>query len=267
MLTRGDYYKKNCFFIEKGKNMEYIIHTKNLLFFISLLIVIIIYLHLKNILLKRKNARYYSCINDYEHIINDQGMKNHEYNNQLLVLKGYFDNKEKFNEYLDYIVGEYKTGQNYKVRQLFMFPDCGIKELIYNKIFKMNDLEIKSHIYVTDDFCINFKSLDLDINKDLSKILGVYLDNAIDESKKSLNKEVVLDFKTDSNYIIIVISNTYADDIDLKSLELNGFTTKGFGHGFGLQIVREIVKNNNRIEVMSEIVGDLFSQTIIIDMK
>lgn len=247
--------------------MEYIIHTKNLLFLITLMSLIIIYLQYRNTLLKRKNIRFYKCINEYEQIINDQGMKNHEYNNQLLVLKGYIDNKEKFNEYLDYIVGEHKTGQNYKIRQLSMFPEGGIKELIYNKIIKMKDIGIKNHIYVSNDFSQKFKNLDLDMNKSLSKILGVYIDNAIDESKKSSKKEVVLDFKTDSNYLIIVISNTYEEDIDLKSLELNGYTTKGVGHGFGLQIVREIVKNNSNIEVMSEIVGDLFSQTIIIDLR
>ena len=43
---------------------------------------------------------------DYEKIINEQGKKNHEYNNQLMVLKGYINKPDKLNEYLNLIISE-----------------------------------------------------------------------------------------------------------------------------------------------------------------
>ena len=52
----------------------------------------------------------------YEKIINEQGKKNHEYNNQLMVIKGYINKPERLSEYLDEVIGEHKTGQNYTVK-------------------------------------------------------------------------------------------------------------------------------------------------------
>ena len=55
-------------------------------------------------------------VQKYEKIINEQGKKNHEYNNQLMVIKGYSNNKKKLEEYLDLIINEHKGGQNYTIR-------------------------------------------------------------------------------------------------------------------------------------------------------
>lgn len=52
----------------------------------------------------------------YEKIINEQGKKNHEYNNQLMVIKGYVNNPERLTEYLEEVIGDHRTGQNYTVK-------------------------------------------------------------------------------------------------------------------------------------------------------
>ena len=236
-------------------------------FVILIMLVIIVYYFFRNKSLKKKYNLLFKCVEDYEKIIDDQGMKNHEYNNQLLVLKGYIDNKKELNEYLNTIILDHKTGQNYKIRQLSIFPNSGIKELIYNKILKMKEMNIKSYVYVTEEFRDEFVKFNLNMNRDLSKLLGVFIDNAIDASNQSNKKEVVLDFKKEGNYIICKISNTYKDDIDVSLLEKHGYTSKGIGHGFGLQIVRDIIKHNDRIEVVSDLIDDLFSQIIMIDIK
>lgn len=236
-------------------------------FIILIMVVTIIYFFLRNKSLKKKYNLLFKCIGEYEKIIDDQGMKNHEYNNQLLVLKGYIDNKKELKKYLDTIISDHRTGQNYKIRQLNIFPDGGLKELIYYKVLKMKEMSIKSYVYVTKEFSNELVKLDLNMNKDLSKLLGVLIDNAVDASSQSTQKEVVLDFKKDGNYIILKISNTYRDDIDISLLEKRGYTSKGIGHGFGLQIVRDIVKHNDKIEVVSDLVDDLFSQIIMIDLK
>lgn len=51
----------------------------------------------------------------YEKIINEQGKKNHEYNNQLMVIKGYVNNPERLTEYLEEVIGDHRTGQNYRL--------------------------------------------------------------------------------------------------------------------------------------------------------
>ena len=204
----------------------------------------------------------------YEKIINEQGKKNHEYNNQLMVIKGYSNDPKKLNEYLDLIINEHKCGQNYTIRELSYFPDGGIKGLIYHKISKMEDKGIKYYLYIDKNIKNIFeKKFDLKTYQDITKLLGVFLDNAIDATLETDKKEIEFEIKIQDNSVIINISNTFNNKNDVKQIGKKGFTTKGKGHGYGLSIVKDISKNNENIETFKDVDNDKFSQTIIIYYK
>ena len=95
----------------------------NYLFLLIILICIIII-----ILLNRNIICLLSKLSEYESLINEQGEKNHEYKNQLLVLKGYLDDKKKLEEYLNTLIDDHRTGDNYEIRQLSKIKQPGIKQ-------------------------------------------------------------------------------------------------------------------------------------------
>ena len=204
----------------------------------------------------------------YEKIINEQGKKNHEYNNQLMVIKGYINKPERLSEYLDEVIGEHKTGQNYTVKQLGFLPDGGVKGLLYHKLSKMKDNNIKYYLYVDqnlkdkDSDCFNLKTY-----RDFTKLLGVFLDNAIDATLKSEEKEIEVELKDKDDYLLLTISNTYDKNIDINKVGKSGFTTKGVGHGFGLSIVKDIAKTNPEIETFNSKESNKFIQTAMIYFK
>ena len=204
----------------------------------------------------------------YEKIINEQGKKNHEYNNQLMVIKGYINKPERLSEYLDEVIGEHKTGQNYTVKQLGFLPDGGVKGLLYHKLSKMEDNNIKYYLYVDQNLKDkDIESFDLKTYRDLTKLLGVFLDNAIDAALKSEEKEIEVELKDKDDCLLLTISNTYDKNTDINKVGKSGFTTKGVGHGFGLSIVKDIAKTNSEIETFSSKESDKFIQTAMIYYK
>ena len=204
----------------------------------------------------------------YEKIINEQGKKNHEYNNQLMVIKGYINKPERLSEYLDEVIGEHKTGQNYTVKQLGFLPDGGVKGLLYHKLSKMEDNNIKYYLYVDQNLKDkDIESFDLKTYRDLTKLLGVFLDNAIDAALKSKEKEIEVELKDKDDCLLLIISNTYDKNTDINKVGKSGFTTKGVGHGFGLSIVKDIAKTNPEIKTFSSKESDKFIQTAMIYFK
>ena len=236
--------------------------------FVFMTLIYIFYKDLQNNKLENNYNEMMEYVSKYEAIINDQGKKNHEYNNQLMVIRGYINNPKKLEEYLDLIAEEHKCGQNYTIRQLSNFPDGGIKGLIYHKLSKMEENKIKYYLYIDKDSKNIFEEkFDIKTYQDITKLLGVFLDNAIEASLEADKKEIEIDIKNSDGSIIITISNTFNKNVDVKQVGKKGFTTKGVGHGYGLSIVKDISKHNKNIETFNDIDEDKFKQTIIIYYK
>lgn len=250
-----------------GSGINYYINAGMVIFIIASF-VYVIYNKFQMQAIEYKYNESMEYVLRYEKIINEQGKKNHEYNNQLMVIKGYINKPERLSEYLDEVIGEHKTGQNYTVKQLGFLPDGGVKGLLYHKLSKMEDNNIKYYLYVDQNLKDkDIESFDLKTYRDLTKLLGVFLDNAIDAALKSEEKEIEVELKDKDDCLLLTISNTYDKNTDINKVGKSGFTTKGVGHGFGLSIVKDIAKTNSEIETFSSKESDKFIQTAMIYFK
>lgn len=236
--------------------------------FMFISIIYVVYNKIQKKAFENKYNEVMEYVTRYEKIINEQGKKNHEYNNQLMVLKGYLDKPDRLKDYLELIIGEHKTGQNYTVKQLGFLPDGGIKGLLYHKLSKMEEEGIKPYLYVDQSMQeLSEDIFDIKTCQDITKILGVFIDNAIDASSKAEQKEVEIDFKVQKDCLIISVANTYDNKTDVNKIGKKGYSTKGAGHGFGLSIVKDISKNKPNIESFSDISDNKFKQTVLIYYK
>lgn len=217
-----------------GSDVNYYINV-GMVIFVVFSLIYVIYNKFQRQAMEDKYNESMEYVLRYEKIINEQGKKNHEYNNQLMVIKGYINKPERLSEYLDEVIGEHKTGQNYTVKQLGFLPDGGVKGLLYHKLSKMEDNNIKYYLYVDQNLKDkDIESFDLKTYRDLTKLLGVFLDNAIDAALKSEEKEIEVELKDKDECLLLTISNTYDKNTDINKVGKSGFTTKGVGHGFGL---------------------------------
>ena len=199
-------------------NVEFYINIFITIFmFIS--IIYVVYNKIQKSAYENKYNEVMEYVTRYEKIINEQGKKNHEYNNQLMVLKGYLDKPDRLKDYLELIIGEHKTGQNYTVKQLGFLPDGGIKGLLYHKLSKMEEEGIKPYLYVDQSMQeLSEDIFDIKTCQDITKILGVFIDNAIDASSKAEQKEVEIDFKVQKDCLIISVANTYDNKTDVNKI-------------------------------------------------
>lgn len=239
----------------------------NLIILIGILalFVIIMFNDIKSDQLKEINKQSLNYIRKYEKIITDQGKANHEFKNQIMVIRGYAQMKSpKLIEYLDSIIEDTKnTKSTYLISQLNRFPDGGIKGLLYYKLSIMEEKNIKFNIYCDESVKRKAKNLTSDQMKNVTKILGVLLDNAIDECNNVNDKVIDISLVGKRGKLLFNISNPIIDDKNVKKFG-TGFTTKGKGHGYGLQLVKDIIETNEYIDYECEILSQSYVTTLII---
>ena len=258
------------YLIVSKNGLEFILKSNyyiNILFMFSIVGIIIIILNNESKYdnLKEENRQMLNYVTKYEKIITAQGKTNHEFKNQLMVIRGYAQmHSDKIIDYIDEIVEDSnKAGSSYLISQLNNFPDGGIKGLLYYKLSIMEDEKIKYSINVEKGVKSSLKKLSTNNYKNITKILGVLLDNAIDASKKSKTKKINISVIKDKKNIVFKIYNTYKGKIDIEKVG-TGYSSKGKGHGYGLRLVKDIINENKVFDISHNLEDNYFVSSLYI---
>lgn len=200
-----------------------------------------------------------------EQVINNLKIYNHENKNQLLTIKEMTKNK-KIREYIDILINKKKNNNNEIINLILHLPSGGIRGLIYSKLLEMQEKGIAYHLNI-DKKLSNEILHQIDSNDmvDICNILGVFIDNAIDESEKHLDKPITINLYKSDNKLVISVAN-YFENNDLNLDKINLKTTKGEGHGYGLQLVKKIIVRNIRLSNELILGKNIFKQQLIISI-
>lgn len=204
-------------------------------------------------------------VNKYEKVVEDKSKRQHEYKNQLVLIKGMINKtNKKAIEYIDSLYEEEKDDSNLEMlKKLQYLPSGGLKGLIYYKLEDMKDKKINVFVDISPkakNVKVN-KKIDSNL-KDISKVIGVYLDNAIEASVHSKEKYIVLEIYLDKDEWVFSLSNTYKGEINLNRIDNEGYTTKGSGKGYGLSIVKDIISRNSDLRQERELRGIYYTQRL-----
>ena len=113
---------------------------------------------------------------------------------------------------------------------------------------------------------LNLNNINSKLNYDICRIVGIFLDNAIEETIKTNEKIIQMSIYNESGHLVIIIANYFKDQLDMVKLGTKGYTTKGEGHGYGLALAKKIVKANFQIYNETQIIKNIFEQTLKIKM-
>ena len=207
-----------------------------------------------------------NALNDYEKMIAKYRIFNHENKNLLLSIRAMIINNEKnVPEYIDLIVKRKYLDDEKLLMKINVIPISALRATIYSEILKIKSQKIKYDLYI--DKRLKFRHfIELSNNTviDICKIIGVITDNAIDEVKTNNTNYILINIFEQSNYICVKITNQIFSNIDVVEMYNEGYTTKGNGHGYGLSLVREIIKSSKQLKIKTEINKNLFSQILLI---
>lgn len=236
---------------------------------ILIVIFVSFYQTYKNNELAVKYDKLLDFIKKYETEKDKQRTLRHETKNQLLTIKSKLIDKDKTDnviKYIDEIINDNDMVICHsEYSRLKYLPSNGIKGLFYFKVSEANDRKISVNINISKEIKNSYisKLSPITFNQ-LGKILGVFLDNAIEGVELASEKQIGIEMYCNSDEeIIVIISNTYGP-VKPKKAGVTVMSTKGNDRGHGLLLVRTIIASNKMFENETEITNDLYIQKLII---
>lgn len=196
---------------------------------------------------------------------NIRGFK-HDFNNIVQAIGGYIstDNMEGLKDYYSDLLADCKKVNNLAVLNPELINNPAVYSLLTSKYHTAAELGITMNF----DIFMDLKTLNIK-TYDLTRILGILLDNAIDACKKCDEKDIYITIRKDNkaNRQLFVIENTYSNkNVDTDRIFEKGYTSKieddGKNHGLGLWEVRQILNKNDNLSLFTTKSNRLFKQQL-----
>lgn len=232
-----------------------------LIFDVSLMpfsaIVALLYLFLlstlKKELIAQKREQYlamkenmYANMNAYnaslEEIYNEMRAYRHDSQNMICGLAGFIENRDwngiekYFNKQLLTTSEEINSGI-FKVGRLHHLQIPELKGVIAMKAISTEDKGIDFQT----DIAERIENINMD-TLDLCRVMGIFLDNALEEAVKSKARKVKCGIIKMENSVQLIVTNSLSRPLNLRKFFTKGYSTKGANRGLGLYNVKMILE-------------------------
>ncbi len=171
----------------------------------------------------------------------------HDIKNLFLTMGGFVDrsNDEEMKVFYEEKIvpfAKQELQKNDLYVKLTGIQDESLKSFLYFKILQGIEqnvpMDLQVQFFNADDiFCIG--------QIDLIRILGILIDNAIEEAK-SCKGSVIISMKENGQEYLFSVSNTVRQQIREKGV-IAGTTDKGLGRGNGLLIVEKLIRKYKNV--------------------
>lgn len=190
---------------------------------------------------------------------NIRGFK-HDFWNIVQGIGGYIDKNdmEGLKQYYSKLVEDCQQVNNLTALSPSVVNNPAVYNVLANKYHMADELGIKINLEVFMD--LN----ELNINfYELTRIIGILMNNAIEASKECEEKIINVTFRKDKNkhMQLVIVENTYKDkNIDTEKIYEKGYSTKEGNTGLGLWEIRQIMKKHNNLNLYTTKTDEFFSQ-------
>lgn len=188
----------------------------------------------------------------------------HDFDNIVSTLDGYIENDDMsgLKEYFYEVKKDCKTTNNLSIINPRTINNPGIYSLLNNKYFKATNLGINFDF----EYFLDLNKIDVNLYQ-LSRILGILIDNAIEEAEKCEEKIIKISFirENRNNRAVITIQNTYSNkDVNIEEIFKKGISGKENHSGIGLWEVRNYIKKSKNLDLFTTKNDTFFKQELSI---
>lgn len=226
--------------------------------------IVIIKQHVDKAKINSDYEEYVKYSKESENLVEQYSISQHENKNELIIIRSMVHkSNKKLLEYLDEIILSKDNIKNSWIKSLKYIPFGGLKGILHNKISSMKADGINVFLSISKEVGdSDLKNLTMKENNQLSKIIGVFLDNAKEAAMLSDDKEVSICIYIEEENVVFEISNTYINEVNLEKIYKAGHSSKGKNRGYGLTLVKSIIEENADFENITKIIDDYFVQIL-----
>jgi two-component system sensor histidine kinase AgrC len=213
--------------------------------------------------IERENERLHAYINSVEMKIEELRLFTREYNEIVQKIGNYLDRDEigELSKLLKNITFTDTPPDEIIMGKLSNVKTTGIRGLLYFKVLQANNANLDVEVDIGGNI------YDIPMHEiDLIRVLGVLLDNAIEESVKTKDKKLYIGVyqEEDQSSTVMQIGNTYVDMPDIRRMFDKGYTTKGENRGTGLYSVDKILNKYPQAKLRTRLDNGLFTVELYI---
>lgn len=187
----------------------------------------------------------------------------HDYNNTLQTMHGYIftNDMDGLKKYFDQVLEEAKaiTALDKLNPELFRNPSLLVLVTAKFEYARINGVTVNFEIYADLDE-LNIKTYDF------TRVLGIFLDNAIEAAIGSDKKLVNFYVVEKENKVRIEISNSFSESsLRIEDIYLKGASSKGENRGLGLYKAKDILSKYPNLVHETSSKNGMFLQKLVID--
>ncbi len=212
--------------------------------FIYIVISVIIIINEKksNLILLDRNKNILSTNQAYKKTIEECRELKDNFKHDLYSLK--LVDKKELDHTIEELIKKYNKQFEW-INDLEKIPE-GIQGIIYlkQKEAEKNNVKIIANV---NDIKGKYKNI---IN--ISNILGILIDNAVEATKNTSNNFVVVNFMEENDILQISILNNFNNEINCELIGTKNYSTKKRNSGIGLNYVNKIKDKNIKVGFIIE---------------
>ena len=183
----------------------------------------------------------------------------HDWSNNLTVIHSMLT-MNKINELKQYLSELISQSLEEGNTAIYNIKNAGLFGIISAKLNQARDLGVAINISVVGEV-ENIPGIKI---SELCEVIGIFLDNAIEETCKG-EKKIEIHIFSDESYLEITISNSCKNEPDMKMIYEAGYSSKGSNRGMGLAIAKKIIGKYKNILHISDYGDNTFTQTLTIE--